>query len=159
MKVEQIMKRPVNTCTPRDTLNTAAKIMWDHDCGCVPIVEDGRLVGMLTDRDICMAAYTQGAPLTGLEVWKAMSNVVHICRPSDTLAVAERLMQTHGIRRLPIVDSDGRLVGLLSLSDIALEGVRERSGKAKRQISADEVARTLGSICEPRESTSLATAA
>ena len=69
MNVEQIMNREVKTCAPRDSLNKAAQIMWDTPCGAVPVVdEQGRPVGFLTDRDVCMAAYTQNKPLTELPV-------------------------------------------------------------------------------------------
>ena len=75
MKVEQVMNRNVKTCRSSDSLDRAAQLMWENDCGCVPIVDDeGRGVGMVTDRDVCMAAYTQGGPLTHLRVeppWRA----------------------------------------------------------------------------------------
>ena len=74
MKVEQIMNREVKTCGPHDSLNKAAQIMWDTPCGAVPVVdEQGRPVGFLTDRDVCMAAYTQNKPLTELPVERAMA--------------------------------------------------------------------------------------
>lgn len=158
MTVGEIMKRPVQTCGPHDSLHFAAKIMWDNDCGCVPVVESGKVVGMLTDRDICMAAYTQGVPLTALEAWSAMSHEVFSCAPTDAVATAEAIMQDHHIRRLPVIERDGQLVGMLSLSDLALESTRESRAKAKRQVSADGVVRTLGSICEPHRSMSLTTA-
>ena len=77
MRVEQLMTRTVETCEPHDTLVTAARIMWTRDCGCVPVVvpEEGghRVVGMLTDRDVCMAAYLQGRPLSEISVASVMS--------------------------------------------------------------------------------------
>ena len=158
MIVEQIMKRPVKACSSHDLLHTAAKIMWDFDCGCVPVVDGGKVVGMLTDRDICMAAYLQGGPLTAMAVSTAMSRELFVCRPTDPVATAEAVMQEHHVRRLPVVDDEGRLVGMLSLSDLAVESARERRGKSKRDVSADEVVRTLGSVCEPRRSTTRANA-
>ena len=77
MKVEQLMSRDVKTCQATEMLNRAAQLMWENDCGCVPVVdEDGRAVGMITDRDVCMAAYTQGRLLDALPVASAMDSIV-----------------------------------------------------------------------------------
>jgi CBS domain-containing protein len=148
MKLKNLMAKDVKTCRVWDDLNTAAQIMWDHDCGCVPVLDDmSKLVGMLTDRDICMAAYTQGKPLREMQVKSAMSKTVHTCSLQDTLSVAENLMQAHKVRRLPVLDGQGLLVGIISLHDIAREAVRQRSAMS-REVSDDEVGRTLAKICE-----------
>jgi CBS domain-containing protein len=124
--------------------------MWEGDCGCVPVVDqDGRVVGMLTDRDVCMAAYTQGKPLTDVRVESAMAKQVHSCRPDDAVATAERTMRERQVRRLPVIDAKGRLVGLLSLNDIAIEAVRERELR-QREVSAAEVGLTLAALCAHR---------
>ena len=66
MKVKDLMTTDVKCCAEYNTLNTAAQMMWDYDIGCIPVIDkDGRAIGMLTDRDICMSAYIQGVPLTG----------------------------------------------------------------------------------------------
>lgn len=159
MKVEQLMTRTVRTCGPRDTLNQAARIMWETDCGCVPVVEgDGRVIGIVTDRDICMAAYTRGLPLWALQVDGAMAHQVHTCRPGDTLAAATRTMRANQLRRLPVVDEAGVLVGLLSLRDLAVEAAREH-GRRRAEVSSEEVAETLGAVCQPRGEHALAPAA
>ena len=159
MNVGQIMKRPVWSCYADDSLNAAAEIMWDNDCGCVPVTDaEGRLAGMITDRDVCMAAYLQGGPLRALRVYSAMAKEVFSCRPETTTAEAEAIMREHRIRRLPVVDGETRLVGILSLSDIANEAGRA-AGRKKKDVGFAEVGATLGAVCEPRRGRTLATAA
>ncbi len=129
MKVEQIMNRGVKSCRPQDPLNKAAQIMWEEPCGAVPVVDDQRRpVGFLTDRDICMAAYTQGKPLEELRVEMAMAHKVVSCTTEDELGHAAQLMQRKRTRRLPVVNRDGALVGLLSLDDLACEAARPLRG-------------------------------
>ncbi len=144
MNVERIMKREVKVCSTSDTLNRAAQLMWENDCGSVPVVEgDGMVVGMLTDRDICMAAYTQGTNLHVVQAANAMSRDLVACRPGDDLAKAEEIMRAHRVRRLPVVDGDHQLVGIVSLSDLA----RVASEPAEKS----EVADTLAAVSAPRE--------
>ena len=119
-RVRDVMTPSVVTCSPSDSLNRAAQRMWEGDCGALPIVDAaGKLLGMLTDRDICMAAYTRGRPLSELSVAGAMSTSVVSCRPSDTLRMVMDAMATHQIRRVPVLDDAGILVGIVSLADVA----------------------------------------
>lgn len=149
MHVEEIMTTSVKSCGPDDSLDTAARIMWENDCGCVPVIDqDGRVLAMLTDRDVCMAAYTQGRTLGEIHVSAAMSNACHAVGRNDPVVAAERMMQEHQVRRLPVVD-DGRLVGLVSLSDITCEAARE-THKNMSDVTLDEVAVTLSAVCQPR---------
>jgi CBS domain-containing protein len=160
MKVEQLMSRTVRTCRRDETLNRAAQLMWETDCGCVPVVdEDGRPVGMITDRDVCMAAYTQGRPLDALPVASAMARDLRSCHATDTIVEAESIMRTAQVRRLPVVDAGGRLIGLLSLNDIVREGARVRGTRQKAAVVSDEIASTLAAICKPRERREVDTAA
>jgi len=155
MKVEELMTRDVRACGRYDSLNSAAHIMWEHDCGCVPVVDAERhVVGVVTDRDVCMAAYTQGQPLAAMLVNAAMAKDVATCTPEDSVAGAEAIMKARQVRRLPVVDAAGRLVGLLSFNDIARHAARERKTRGKRAIAADEIVHTLGAICEPAGTTS-----
>ncbi|CAN5917199.1 CBS domain-containing protein [soil metagenome] len=115
-----MMTRGVRTCCPDDSLNSAAQLMWQNDCGCVPVVDsDGRAIGMITDRDICMAAYTQGQPLGDMLVASAASREIMTMRENESLDAAEALMQKHKIRRIPVVDADRRPVGIVSMNDLA----------------------------------------
>ena len=159
MNVGQLMTHNVRACRPEDTLDTAAKIMWDNDCGCVPVLDAHRqIIGMLTDRDICMAAYTQGGALRSLRVSSAMSRKVHSCKAEDSLAAAEEFMRTNLIRRLPVTDAEGHLVGIISLNDLAREAEHERT-QAKKEVTGDEVGLTLAAICTPRLPRAVAAAA
>ena len=150
MNVEQVMTTDVMTCRPGDNLNSAARIMWEHDCGCVPVVDDNeRVVGMITDRDICMAAYTQGRPLQALGVAGAMSRSVCCCKPADRLETAEELMRTHQVRRLPVMDDQGRLVGILSLGDLARQAKPGGARKGKSAVGVADIGQVLNTISQP----------
>jgi len=159
MKVEQLMQRSVQTCRPDDTLARAVQLMWDHDCGAVVVVDEhGHAAGMITDRDACMAAYTQGQPLGALAVASAMARTVQTCRPKDTLVDAAHLMQAAQVRRLPVVADGGAVVGILTLNDLAREAAREL-GKKQPKVAAADVAGTLAAVCAPRQRGVLAPAA
>ena len=153
MRVEQIMTRNVRTCRPGDSLSTAARIMWEGDCGCVPVVEEdedgARVVGMITDRDICMAGYTQGRLLSAIRVDSAMARQVRSCRPTDSIAEALNILQTQQVRRLPVVDNGDHLIGMLSLADAAREAVREH-GRKEREVTDTRIGEVLEGICVPR---------
>lgn len=104
MEISDLMTREVRSCHPEDSLQVAAGMMWDGDCGCVPVVDgEGRLVGMLTDRDVAMAAYTKAECLTDLTVSGAMSAKVFTVAPSARIEMAECLMREYKVRRLPVV--------------------------------------------------------
>jgi CBS domain-containing protein len=147
MKIETVMTRPVRACAPTDTLDTAAHLMWEGDCGIVPVVDaDGRPVGVLTDRDVCMSALFNGARLAELPVARAMSRELACVSTSDSVHDALDRMRERRLRRLPVVDGEGRLVGMLSLADLA--GLWSRRGDIdERELRADDVARTLAGVC------------
>jgi CBS domain-containing protein len=151
MNVSDLMTTAVKSCSANDKLQRAAQIMWETDCGAVPVVDgDRRVVGMITDRDICMAAYTNGQTLWQIPVSGAMANQVHGVRENDELAAVEGLMRTVQVRRVPVLDEEGRLKGILSLNDLA----RHRStGRKADGLSGDSIAQTLAAICRPRGAT------
>jgi len=125
MKVSQVMQRPAQSCDANQTLDVAARIMWENDCGSVPVTDSaGRLVGILTDRDICMAAYLQGGPLHTLYVGSAMAPRVFSCMPDDSIAECHAIMREQQVHRLPVVDKDGALVGMLSLHDLVRDAAQ-----------------------------------
>jgi CBS domain-containing protein len=151
VKVADLMTRDVRSCTTNDSLNAAARIMWDHDCGCATVVDAyGKLAGIVTDRDICMATYTQGVPLEAIRVERAMSRKVISCARTDDLDVAHRLMRTHEIHRLPVVDSRGKPIGILSLSDVINHWHGDRAAE-----QAVEIAATFSAIRRRRERTTI----
>jgi CBS domain-containing protein len=152
LKVADLMTRDVHTCTINDSLNGAARIMWDHDCGCAPVVDThGKLVGIVTDRDISMAAYTQGTPLDAIPVERVMSARVISCGRGDDLETAHQLMRTHEIHRLPVVDTRGRPIGILSLSDVINHWHGDRAAE-----QAVEIAATFSAIRRRRERAAVA---
>ncbi len=153
MIVRHMMTESVITCSPEQTMHEAARLMWEHDCGCLPVVDhEKHVIGVLTDRDICMAAYTQGRPLGEVRVENAMSRNLILCNPKTSLAEVERLMRDHQIRRIPVVDTQGKLVGIVGLADVA----RYASGTLRRKLAAPGVAKTLRAIVEPRRPLSAA---
>ncbi|NUP13498.1 MAG: CBS domain-containing protein [Polyangiaceae bacterium] len=149
MKVEQLMTRNVATCSPEQPMSEAARLMWERDCGCVPVVEPGgRLVGIITDRDICMSAYTKALPLHQIAIREAMALRVHCCRTGDPIEKAEKIMKEEQVRRLPVTNVDGLLVGILSLNDIAREADREQTNRLP-EVGLNGVALTLSAVCQP----------
>ena len=147
MNVGQVMTRGAYTCTSRDALSRAAQLMWENDCGCIPVVDDqGRAVGMVTDRDICMAAYTQGVPLTQIPVSTAASFDLVAVVERDGIDTAESLMQTHQVRRIPVTDDHGRPVGILSMNDLAR---RAAGGERSGGLAAESILRTLAAVSIP----------
>jgi CBS domain-containing protein len=154
MRIEELMSDDVQYCSPNDTLDAAARLMWDNDCGCVPVcTSDGspRVVGMITDRDICMSALFNGKPLADLRVSEAMSREIHVCRPADSPVAVERLMRDRQIRRVPVADPSGALLGLISLADLARCVARQTLSNA--DISGAELTTTLAAIVEQPAST------
>jgi predicted transcriptional regulator len=123
----------------------------------VPVVDKGQVVGMITDRDVCMAAYIAGAPLNTLRISRVMSTTVRSCKAGEPLASAERMMRLHKVRRLPVIDAAGRLVGILSLNDLAREAAREHVPETK-DVSPEALTETLAAICELRRPQEIAAA-
>lgn len=152
--VHDIMRVRVYTCSPEDTLHRAAQIMWEKDCGCLPVIDERRVVrAVITDRDICMAAFTQGVALPQTSVASAMSRSVTVCSPDDSLGKVEELMREAQIRRVPVVDDNGVLIGMISLGDIA-RYLRQRAQQAPGSVA--QLLETLATISEPRARASVA---
>lgn len=148
MNVEQIMTIAAKTCRPYDTLHQVAQMMWDHDFGAVPVVNDaGEPIAMITDRDICMACYTQGKAPGEIAVSSAMSSKIVTVAASEAVSTAEALMRSEQVRRLPVVGRHGELVGMLSLNDIATHAHPKKVALHREELGADAVASTLAAIC------------
>lgn len=148
MRAQDLMSHPAVTCNVNDPLTVAAHLMWEHDCGALPVVrEDGKLAGMITDRDICMAAFTQGRRLDELLVNSAMATDVISAKPNDPIPEIEERMAERQIRRMPVIDEDRRPIGVLSMNDLAIEGAQPDT----RMVNgAARIIRTLAAICRPR---------
>ena len=151
MRVEQVMSHDVKACLASDTLNQATELMWNHNCGFLPVVRDEAsriLTGVITDHDIAMTAYTQGKTLWAIPVSVATARGVKVCHPSDDISTAEALMRLIQVHRLPVIDNDGRVVGVVSLNDIARSARSETHGR--EEPSGKGVAETLAAISRPR---------
>jgi CBS-domain-containing membrane protein len=155
MNVAELMVRSVVTCRPEDSVAAAAGQMWEHDIGVLPVVGgDGRVRGMITDRDICMATTMRNQAPAEISVGGVMSTAVFACSPNDALIEAEEVMRSRRVRRLPVIDANGQLVGILSLNDLAREARREQ-GRAARKLGGEEVTETLAEVGEPRRPTEI----
>lgn len=145
MKVAQIMKTELKTCRQSDMLDVAARLMWDFDIGAIPVIDDfGKLVGVVTDRDACMAAFMQHQPLHNVAASVAMNKHVITVRADDDHATVASLMARHKIRRVVVIDDDGRPIGIVSLNDLAL------AARKGQDVQRNQVADTLAAICAPR---------
>lgn len=141
MQVQDIMTKQVSYCSPGTNAAAAAEIMWTRNCGSLPIVENGgSVVGMVTDRDLFIALGTRNLNAADLAVGEVMNRDLAICAPDDDVRDALKTMAQHQIHRLPVVDQDGALKGILSLDDIALRA--EADGLAK------DLLKTMKAICD-----------
>jgi CBS domain-containing protein len=113
----------------------AAKMLRDEDVGLAPIVEDDKLIGMLTDRDIAIRVVAEGRDPGQVKVRDVASKQVVTIDPQQDLDEALRIMAKHQVRRLPVVEEDGRLVGVVAQADIAREGDDRKTGKLVEEIS------------------------
>ena len=147
MKVKDLQTSNVQTCGADTNLAAAAQIMWECDCGVVPVVDENRtLLGMITDRDICIATTTRSAAPADIQVRHVMTTgTVYSCAPEDDVRTALRSMATHRVRRLPVTDRAGHLVGIISMHDV----LKRTSTKANAEIPGGEVIEALQSISTP----------
>ncbi len=135
MKVRDIMTIEVATASPQATLDDIAKIMRDEDVGAIPVVEDGELTGIVTDRDIVIRCNAEGKAPAEITVEEVITGGLETVDPETDVEDASRLMSERQIRRLPVVDN-GELVGMVSLGDIAVKHADERvSGEALEEVS------------------------
>lgn len=141
MKIRDIMTPEPRTCTPETTLAAAAGLMWDTDCGILPVVENGALVGVVTDRDICIALATRNARAAAMKVGEVAGRTVWTCGPDEDPHAALAVMEKHRVRRLPVVDVGGNLVGVISMNDLVLAAGPNAS------VRSHEVVDTLKAIC------------
>ncbi|NNE65307.1 MAG: CBS domain-containing protein [Pyrinomonadaceae bacterium] len=142
MKVKEIMTRSVGTCSPADSLADAVAVMWEMDCGAVPILIDDKPVGIVTDRDIAIALTTRNAVASDVSVCDVIGRNLVTCGEKEKATKALKKMERFGVRRLPVVNKKGRLTGLVALSDII-----NASGKNKKLRK--KVLKTLQAISKP----------
>jgi CBS domain-containing protein len=144
-KVRDLMSAPAQTCQPDTDLAAVTKLMWDHDCGFVPVIDaSGGVAGVITDRDISVATATRRQPPERISAAQTMTSHVHVSMQDDTLSEALATMKRFKVRRLPVVDSSGRLQGVISMNDVVL------ASHETQDPPASEVVSTLASICAHR---------
>jgi len=150
MNVKDVMTSEVQSCGPDTNLAAAAKLMWDTDCGVLPVVNGkGQVLGMITDRDICMACATKNRPPSDLTVFDAVSGKTYSCKMSDDVHAVMGIMKREQVRRLPVVDEAGVLRGLISMNDFILLAEEKKGGKAPA-ITCEDVAIALKGISTHR---------
>lgn len=147
MKVRDLQTSDVQAVSPDTNLAAAAQIMWECDCGVVPVVDDNRaVVGMITDRDIAIATTTRSAAPADIAVRHVMATgELYSCRPDDDVRTALSTMGEYRVRRLPVTDRQNRLVGIISLNDL----VRRVDYRAGADVPGDEFIEALQSISTP----------
>jgi len=141
MKVKDVMTTDLKTCSPRTTVAAAANLMWDGDCGILPVIDEGELVGVVTDRDMYIALATRDARPSQLKVGDVATHQLVTCEPEDDVLDALAVMKKARVRRLPVTGFGNSLLGILSLNDILLV-----AGQG-RQIPGEIVIETLQGIC------------
>jgi CBS domain-containing protein len=142
MKVFEIMTIDVESVTASDSLSRAAEIMWRRDCGIVPVVDCDLLLGVITDRDIAIAAATRNLNPSEITAGSMIGRPVRTCRMEDTVGSVVRLMRRHRIRRIPVVGERGELLGILSVADLL-------SASKRKRPPARRLFRLLRSLAEP----------
>lgn len=121
------MTTDVGFCNLEDSLTRATEIMWQKDCGVVPIIDDeNKVVGIITDRDICIAAATQNRKTSDIKAKEMIRGEVFSCEATDDVETALKKMRKYQLKRLPITDEAGELVGILSIADILLRGRKDK---------------------------------
>ena len=147
MKIKEVMTKEVRTCGLDSDLSAVARTMWMRDCGVLPVVDNGQVVGVITDRDICVAAGSKNREPSTITVSEVMTRRLYSCSPDADVREALKTMREKRVRRLPVIDKNGKLCGILSLNDVAIK-VREIANPA--ELSAEDVERTLDAICRHR---------
>ncbi len=147
MKVSQLMCRDVVCCSNSTSLAEPARIMWDCDVGFVPVIDpDSKaLSGVVTDRDICMAAYTTGRALNDIPVRVAMQTNVFSCSEADDIDRVHTIMREQQLRRVPVVDADNHVIGVVGLNDLARHADRTAVGSLREMFL-----KTVAAVCHPR---------
>jgi CBS domain-containing protein len=150
MRVRELMTEKVTACTQDSTLAGVASRMWLGSCGAVPVLDSARrAVGIITDRDICFAVASQGRLASDIKVREVISGKLYTCSPDDDILDALHTMGSRHVRRLPVVDEAGQLVGILSVTDTILHAERPSKPQLAPDLPFDEVLDTLQSVCRP----------
>ena len=148
MKVKDQMIGTPYYCKPDDNLGSATELMWNGNCGFLPVLSDeGKVVGVITDRDICIALGTRNRLAAEVTVAEVMSGKLYFCEPEDDIHMALLTMGEAKVHRLPVIAQNGTLVGVLSMDDILFRAEPTSLGK-EPELSGDEVVRTCQAIIQ-----------
>lgn len=161
MTVRDVLTERVATCQRGTNLAAASALMWENDCGVLPVLtETGELAGILTDRDICIALGTRNRLPSEVTVREVMGTSPSICKPTDDIRSALQTMRAAKVRHLPVVDENGVLEGVVSISDIVLSARRGflTAGSATG-VSNGELITALQAICSRADHISIESAA
>lgn len=149
MKVSDVMVKPPAYCDKDMDLGRAVETLWIFNCGFLPVVDSQmKVTGVITDRDICVALGTRNRLPGEITVGEVSSGKVYSCEPTDDIRAALATMSAQKVRRLPVVDTEGKLQAILSLDDIILH-TRARKGSGPVELSSEEVLDTLKYVCAP----------
>jgi len=148
MKVKAIMTTKVKSCRPAAHLAAVAEVMRKFHYGVLPVVDDGKVIGMITDRDICLAMNKKDHDVSVIKVSAILSGNVYRCAPNEDVKNALKTMRKKKVKRLPVVNRAGALKGILSIGDILLH-TRKAKGKKSQARRYKDVARTLQAIYKP----------
>jgi predicted transcriptional regulator len=148
MQVRDVMTMKVASVWSDEPLSRAAQLMWERDCGSLPVQEvgSGRIIGMLTDRDICMATWSRDQAPGSISVGDVMSRELYSVSPDDSIQATESLMRAKQVRRVPVLDAERQLIGIVSLADIATEASRAGSRAATTEVAPEAITATLADI-------------
>lgn len=136
MKVKKIMHKGVQWVSPDTSVTTLAKKMKQYDVGALPVGENDRLIGMVTDRDIAVRGFANGKDISKLTARDIMTKGIIWCRARDSAGEAARVMESKQVRRLPVIDENKRMVGMLSLGDISHAASQRTAREVMRAVSA-----------------------
>ncbi|MGF2734561.1 CBS domain-containing protein [Marinobacter sp. DUT-1] len=149
MKVNEVMVTEVASCSPHTSLQDIAMMMWNNDCGAIPLVdEQEHPLGIITDRDIAMGAALQSKPLWDIHAEDISSHrELYCCEPEEDIAKALQLMEAHEVRRLPVVNQYNQLCGMVSMGDIvSFTGAETVAKTGDKKISSKETMELLRHI-------------
>jgi len=150
MKVKDIMMGTPYYCQQETNLASATELMWNANCGFLPVESaDGMVIGVITDRDICIALGTRNRLAGEVTVAEVLTGKLYSCAPDDDVHMALQTLMEATVRRLPVVSQNGTLVGVLSMDDILLRAEPSSLGK-EPELSSDEVVRTFRAITQRR---------
>jgi CBS domain-containing protein len=136
MKVKKMMHRNVEWVSPDTPVRTVAKKMRQFDIGAIPVGENDRLIGIVTDRDITVRGVAKGKDVSKLTARDVMTMGVTWCRDTDKAKTAARIMESKRVRRLPVIDANKRMVGMLALGDISHTASQKTTAKVTKAVSA-----------------------